>query len=232
MAKICARDTIGYEFALLRCAVSPMAPLSTVKTAVRRHVEATATAAATSAAAPLDSTCTITEISGAVAVTSCTVTVSTASMALSAPASAAATSSRTATAAAFAGDECMLGLSGRLLCPLLLGQVGVTRAYHADDFVPISVLHGLQSFFDEGILVGQRAYKTCVQHCLRNPTDPLLIHLVGYILEIMKCGNGATVGWNYKLVELVVQSLGRHLTLWVMPLFETLKNLPWRSASF
>ena len=78
------------------------------------------------------------------------------------------------------------------MCPLLGGQVRVTRAYHADDLVPISVFHGLQSFFDEGILVGQRAYKTCAQHCLRNPTDPLLIHLVVYILEIMKCGDGAT----------------------------------------
>ena len=155
-----------------------MAPLSTAKTAVRRHVEATATAAAASTVAPLGSACTITGIFGAVAVPSCTVAVSTASAALSAPASAAATSSRTAAAAAFAGDECMLGLSGRSLCPLLLGQVGVTRTYHADDLVPISVFHGLQSFFEEGILVGQRAYKTCVKHCLRNPTDPLLIHLV------------------------------------------------------
>ena len=65
-----------------------------------------------------------------------------------------------------------------------------------------------------------------------NPTDPLLMHLVVYILEIMKCGDGVTVGWNCKLVELVVQSLGRHLTLWIMPFFEALKNLPWRSASF
>ena len=126
----------------------------------------------------------------------------------------------------------MLGLSGRSLCPLLLGQGGVTRAYHADNPVPIYVFHGLQSFFDEGILVGQRAYKTCVQHCLRNPTDPFLIHLVVYILDIMKCGDGVTVEWNCKLVELVVQSLGRHLTLWVRPLFEALENLPWRSTSF
>ena len=88
----------------------------------------------------------------------------------------------------------MLGLSGRSLCPLLLGQVGVTRANHADDLVPIPVFHGLQSLFDEGILVGQRAYKTCVQHCLRDSTDPLLIHLIVYILEIMKCGDGVTVG--------------------------------------
>ena len=100
-----------------------MAPLSPAKTAVRRHVEATATAAAASAAAPLGSTCTITGLFGAVAVTSCTVAASIASTALSAPASAAATSLRTATAAAFAGDECMLGLSGGSLCPLILGQV-------------------------------------------------------------------------------------------------------------
>ena len=51
-------------------------------------------------------------------------------------------------------------------------------------------------------------------------------------LKIMKCGDGVTVGWNCKLVDLVVQSLGRHLTLWIMPFFEALKNLPWRSASF
>ena len=126
----------------------------------------------------------------------------------------------------------MFGLSGRSLCLLLLGQVGVTRACHADDLVPISVFHEMQSFFDEGILVGQRAYRTCVQHCIRNPTDPLLIHLIVYILKIMKCGDGVTVGWNFRLVELVVQSLRRHLSLWVMPLFEALKILPWRSASF
>ena len=158
MAKTCAPDAPGYELALLRCAVfSPMTLLSTTKTVVRRHVEATATAAAASAAAPLGSTCTITGIFGAVAVTSCTVAASTASAALSAPVSAASTSSRTATVAAFAGDERMLGLPGRSLCPLLLGHDGVTRAYHADDLVPISVFHGLQSSFDEGILIGQRA---------------------------------------------------------------------------
>ena len=205
-----------------------MSRLSAAKTAVRRHVEATATAAAiaavastavavaaSTAAALLGSTCTTTGISGAVEVTSSTAAASAAAAILSAPAVGAATSSRTA----FAGDECMLGLLGKSLSPLFWGQVGVTRAYHADDLVPISVFHGLQGFFDEGILVGQRANKTCVQHCVRNPTDRLLIPLVVYILEIMKCGAGVTVGGNCKLVELAVQSLGRHLTLWVMPLF-------------
>ena len=86
--------------------------------------------------------------------------------------------------------------------------------------------------FEEGILVGQRENKTFVQHCVSFPTDPILIHLVVYILEVMKCGDGVAVGGNWKLVELVVQSLGRYLTLWAMPLFESLKNLPWRSSYF
>ena len=98
-----------------------MAPLSTAKTAVRRYVEAIATAGAASAAAPLGPTYTITGIFGAVAFTSCTVATSIASAALSASASATVTSLRTATAPAFAGDECMLGLSGRSLCPLFGG---------------------------------------------------------------------------------------------------------------
>ena len=147
MAKTCAPDTSGYEVTLFRCAVSSlMAPLSTTKTAVRRHVEATATAAAASTAVPVGSTCTISGTSGAVAVTSSTAAASAVAAALSAPAVAAATSSRTAMAAALAGDKCMLGLSGRSLCPLLLEQVRVTRPYHADDLVPIFVFHGLQSF--------------------------------------------------------------------------------------
>ena len=147
MAKTCAPDTSGYEVTLLRCAVfSPMAPLSTAKTAVRRHVEATATSAAASADVPVGSTCTISGTSGGVAVTSSTAAASTVAAALSPPAVAAATLSRTAMAAAFAGDKCVLGLSGRSLCPLLLEQVRETRAYHADDLVPIFVFHGLQSF--------------------------------------------------------------------------------------
>ena len=88
------------------------------------------------------------------------------------PAPVVATSSRTAAAAAFAGDECLLGLSGRSLCPLLLRQVGVTSADHADDLVTISVFHRLQRFFDEIILVGQRANETCGQHCIMDPPIP------------------------------------------------------------
>ena len=55
--------------------------------------------------------------------------------------------------------------------------------------------------FEGGILVGQREKKTFVQHCVGYPTDPILIHLVVYILEVMKCGDGVAVGgignsWN------------------------------------
>ena len=72
----------------------------------------------------------------------------------------------------------------------------MTSADHADDLVLISVYHRLQRFFDEGILVGQRANETCVQHCIRDPSDPLLMHLIIGILEVMECGDGVAVGGN------------------------------------
>ena len=100
-------------------------------------------------------------------------------------------------------------------------------AVHADDLVAISVFHLLQRFFDEGILVGQRANETCMQHCIRNPSDPLLMHLVIYVLKVMECGDGVAVGWDRKLVKLVVQSLRCHFAIRVMPFFKALKNLSW-----
>ena len=108
----------------------------------------------------------------------------------------------------------------------------MTSADHADDLVPVSVPHRLQRFFDEGILVGQRADETCVQYCIRDPSDPLLMHLIICILEVMKCGDGVAVGWNCELVELVIQSLRCYLTVRIVPFFETFKNLPRRSAYF
>ena len=93
----------------------------------------------------------------------------------------------------------------------------MTSADHADDLVPISVSHRLQRFFDEGILVGQCANETCVQHCIRDPSDPLLMHLIIGILEVMECGDGVAVGWNCELVELVIQSLRCYLTVRVVP---------------
>ena len=157
---------------------------------------------------------------------------SAAAAALSAPAPVVATSSRTAAAAAFAGDECLLGLSGRSLCPILLKQVGVASADHADDLVPISIPHCLQRFFYEGILVGQRADETCVQYCIRDPSDPLLMHLVICILVVMKCGDGVAVGWNCELVEPVIEALRCYLTVRVVPFFEAFKTLPRRFTSF
>ena len=118
------------------------------------------------------------------------------------------------------------------MCPLLLRQVGVTSAGHADDLVSISVSHRLQRFFGEGILVGQRANETCVQYCIRDPSDPLLMHLIICILEVLECGDGVAVGWNCKLVELVIQSLRCYLTVRIVPFFEIFKNLPRRFASF
>ena len=53
----------------------------------------------------------------------------------------------------------------------------MASADHAYDLVPISVPHRLQRFFDEVILVGQRADETCVQYCIRDPSDILLMHL-------------------------------------------------------
>ena len=100
-------------------------------------------------------------------------------------------------------------------------------ADHADDLVAISVFHCLQRFFDEGILVGQRVNETCMQHCIRNPSDPLLMHLVIYVLKVMKCGDGVAVGWDRKLVKLVVQSLRCHFAIGVMPFFKALKNFSW-----
>ena len=100
-------------------------------------------------------------------------------------------------------------------------------ADHADDLVAISVFHRLQHFFDEGILVGQRANETCMQHCIGNPSDPLLMHLVNYILEVMKCGDGVAVGWDRKLVKFIIESLRCYLAVGVVPFFETLKNFSW-----
>ena len=108
----------------------------------------------------------------------------------------------------------------------------MTSADHAKDLVPISVSHRLQRFFDEGVLVGQRANETCVQYCIRDPSDPLLMHLIIGILEVMECGDGVAVGWNCELVELVIQSLRCYLTVRIVPFFETFKNLPRRFASF
>ena len=102
----------------------------------------------------------------------------------------------------------------------------MTSADHADDLVPISVSHRLQRFFDEGILVGQRTNETCVQYCIRDSSDPLPMHLIICILEVMKCGDGVAVGWNCELVELVIQSLRCYLTVGIVPFFETFKNLP------
>ena len=110
------------------------------------------------------------------------------------------------------------------MCPLLLRQVGVTSADHADDLVPISVFHRLQRFFDEGILVGQRANEMCVHYFIRDPSDPLLMHLIIGILEVMECGDGVAVGWNCELVQVVIQSLRCYLTVRVVPFFETFKN--------
>ena len=239
MSETCATRASRHEVALPRCAVLfPVASLSAAETAARGDVVATVTVAAKAAgtiAAPLGpnrTTCTTAGGPGAVVVAYSTAATSAAAAALSAPVPAVATSSRTAAVAAFAGDECLLGLSGRSLCPLLLRQVGVASADHADDLVPISIFHCLQRFFDEGILVGQRADETCVQYCIRDPSDPLLMHLVICILEVMKCGDGVAVGWNCELVELVIESLRCYLTVRVVPFFETFKNLPRRFTSF
>ena len=75
----------------------------------------------------------------------------------------------------------------------------MTSADHADDLVPISVSHRLQRFFDEGILVGQRANETCVQYCIRDPSDPLLMHLIICTLEVME--------WNLSYSRCVATSL-------------------------
>ena len=107
----------------------------------------------------------------------------------------------------------------------------MTSADHADDLVPISVSHRLQRFFDEGILVGQRGKETCVQYCIRDPSDPLLMHLIIGILEVTECGDGVAVGWNWELVEFIIQSLRCYLTARVVPFFEAFKNLPRRFVS-
>ena len=239
MSKACAPRASRHEDALPRCAVLfPVASLSAAETAARGDLVATVTAAAKAAgtiAAPLGpnrTTCTTAGSPGAVVVPYSTAATSAAAAALSAPVPAVATSSRTAAVAAFAGDECLLGLSGRSLCPLFLRQVGVASADHADDLVPISIPHCLQRFFDEGILVGQRADETCVQYCIRDPSDPLLMHLVICMLEVMKCGDGVAVGWNCELVELVIELLRCYLTVRVVPFFEAFKNLPRRFTSF
>ena len=239
MSEARASGAPRYEVALPRCAVSfPVTSLSAAETAARGDVVATVTAAAKAAgtiAAPLGpnwTTCTTAGSSGAVVVAYSAVAASAAAAALSDPVPAVATSSRTAAVAAFAGGECLLGLPGRSLCPILSRQVGVASADHADDLVPISIFHCLQRFFDEGILVGQRADETCVQHCIRDPSDPLLMHLVIYILEVMKCGDGVAVGWNCELVELIIESLRCYLAVGVVPFFETFKNLPRRFTSF
>ena len=108
----------------------------------------------------------------------------------------------------------------------------MTSADHADDLIPISVSHRLQRFFDEGILIAQRANETCVQRCIRDSSDPFLMHLIIGILEVMECGDGVAVGLNCELVELVIQSLRCYLTVRVVPFFEAFKNLPRRFASF
>ena len=130
MTVTCAPVTSGYEVALPRRAVlPPVASLSAAETTARGNVVATVTAAAKAActiAAPLGlnwTTCTAAGSSGAVVVAYSAVAVSAAAAALSAPVPSVATSSRTAAVAAFVGGECLLGLPGRSLCPLLLGQV-------------------------------------------------------------------------------------------------------------
>ena len=149
MTVTCAPVTSGYEVALPRRAVlPPVASLSAAETTARGDVVATVTAAAKAActiAAPLGlnwTTCTAAGSSGAVVAYSA-VAASAAAAALSAPVPAVATSSRTAAVAAFVGGECLLGLPGRSLCPILSRQVGVASADHADDLVPISIFHRL-----------------------------------------------------------------------------------------
>ena len=148
MSKACASGAPRHEVALPRCAVLfPVASLSAAETAARGDVVATVTAAAKAAgtiAAPLGpnrTTCTTAGSPGAVVVAYSAAATSAAAAALSAPVPGVATSSRTAAVAAFAGGECLLGLSGRSLCPLLLRQVGVASADHADDLVSISIPH-------------------------------------------------------------------------------------------
>ena len=152
MSKACASGAPRHEVALSRCAISfPVASLSAAETAARGGVEATVTAAAAAKAAgniaaplgPNRTTCTTAGSSGAVVVVYSAVATSAAAAALFAPVPAVATSSRTAAVAAFAGGECLLGLSGRSLCPILLRKVGVASADHADDLVPISIPHCL-----------------------------------------------------------------------------------------
>ena len=150
MSEACASGAPRHEVALPRCAVlPPVASLSAAETAARGDVVATVTAAAKAActiAAPLGlnwTTCTTTGSSGAVVVAYSAVAASAAAAALSAPVPAVATSSRTAAVAAFAGGECLLGLPGRSLCPILSRQVGVASADHPDDLVAISVFHRL-----------------------------------------------------------------------------------------
>ena len=63
-----------------------------------------------------------------------------------------------------------------------------------------------------------------MQYCIRDPSDPLLMHLVICILEVMKCGDGVAVGWNCELVELVIESLRCYLTVRVVPFFEAFKT--------
>ena len=232
MTVTCAPVTSGYEVTLPRRAVlPPVASLSAAETAARGDVVATVTAAAKAActiAAPLGlNWTTIAAPLGSNRTTCPAAVVFTSATALSPPAPAVTTSSRTAAVAAFVGDERLLRLSGRSLCPILSRQVGVASADHVDDLVPISIFHCLQRFFDEGILVGQRADETCVHHCIRDPSDSLLMHLVICILEVMKCGDGVAVWWDRKLVKLVVQSLRCHFAIRVMPFFKALKNFSW-----
>ena len=130
MTVTCAPVTSGYEVALPRRAVlPPVASLSAAETAARGDVVAAVAAAArvtATIAAPLGSnrtTCPTAGRSRAVVVASSAAVVSTSATALSPPAPAVTTSSRTAAVAAFAGDECLLRLSGCSLCSLLLRQV-------------------------------------------------------------------------------------------------------------
>ena len=127
MTVTCAPVTSGYEVALPRRAVlPPVASLSAAETAARGDVVAAAARVTATIAAPLDSnrtTCPTAGRSRAVVVASSAAVVSTSATALSPPAPAVTTSSRTAAVAAFAGDECLLRLSGCSLCSLLLRQV-------------------------------------------------------------------------------------------------------------
>ena len=103
--------------------------------------------------------------------------VSAAATALDAPATAATTSLRTSPTVAFARKKRLLERSGRPLRPLFLGQDGVPRADHTDDFGPVTILHRLQRPLDMAILIRQRANKTVVQEGVRG-SHPLLSHLV------------------------------------------------------